>query len=200
MNRNPSGIFSIKGKKEDEEEKEDGKQSKAKVTTLPEIEERDYSSAVRPVPDSPDASPSFLGLFAQGIAAGMAKSDHPDAKSAGAAMGAAMEPMTERMKLDQMVELERRFAAFDEQDFVEAMPDEANLLLPQQAAPTPPPANEGISKGVVDPESVKVTPPQDRPGGMWPPVAPSEDNAKPAPKPGRRISPTSTGGSTREPY
>jgi len=124
MSRNPAAIFSLNANNQDEEDQET---SEAQET--------------------PSASPSFVGLFAEGIAAGLSNSRHPDASNMGAAMGAAMEPMSDRMKLDRIVEMERRMAEFDSMDFKSVEPDELRMLA--QAPATAPAINQGISNGVI---------------------------------------------------
>jgi hypothetical protein len=150
MSRNPAAIFSLNADSKDEEDRE-----------------------------TPSASPSFLGLFAQGIAAGLANSEHPDASNMGAAMGASMEPLTDRMKLDRLVELERRMAEFDTMDFVSEAPEELRMLA-QPAATAPASSNLGIAKGVIsgpveavtstpdDSETVPTTTPGRAPGDSEP--------------------------------
>ena len=150
MSRNPAAIFSLNADSKDEEDRE-----------------------------TPSASPSFLGLFAQGIAAGLANSEHPDASNMGAAMGASMEPLTDRMKLDRLVELERRMAEFDTMDFVSEAPEELRMLA-QPAATAPASSNQGIADGVIsgpveavtstpdDSETVPTTTPGRAPGDSEP--------------------------------
>ena len=152
MSRNPAAIFSLNADTKDEEGQE--------------------TSEAR---ETPSASPSFLGLFAQGIAAGLANSEHPDASNMGAAMGASMEPLTDRMKLDRLVEMERRMAEFDSMDFVSEAPEELQMLA--QPAATAPASNQGIANGVIagPVEAVTTTP------------AEPEPEPKPTPPPGRGI-------------
>jgi hypothetical protein len=160
MSRNPAAIFSLNADNQDEEDRE-----------------------------TPSASPSFLGLFAQGISAGLANSQHPDASNMGAAMGAAMEPMSDRMKLDRLVEMERRMAEFNSMDFKEEAPGELQMLA--QTPVTAPATNQGIANGVIaGPVEAAITTP-DEPEAETSDVRFSEErrklpvnSPKPQPSPG----------------
>tara|TARA_R100000231_G_scaffold126696_1_gene97308 strand:+ start:2383 stop:2886 length:504 start_codon:yes stop_codon:yes gene_type:complete len=166
MSRNPAAIFSLNAKTKDEEGQE-----------TPEASE------------TPSASPTFLGLFAQGIAAGLANSQHPDASNMGAAMGASMEPLTDRMKLDRIVEMERRMAEFDSMEFVSAAPKELEMLA--QPPVTAPASNQGIADGVIAGPVEAVTTTSDEPESEPSDIRISEerrqlpvDSPEPQPTPG----------------